>query len=271
MQLTIRGQRRRYLQLTLGSQTRAYAVCNGFGTIDGQPIEEATLGELQATLQRRSRGARFAYQIAKPKAMAAFLIAVVSHLNAYLFKRSAAHEDYVTSGASLTLILICKERAYLAHVGTTAAYVVRSGYVVALTKDDSCSFDDASTGSAQADQPARILTRALGIGSQMQMSVCSFRVASGDTLVLASKRLATVEDRRALARWIMHHDGSSAVPLRTLVLSGVEASKGGEHTVAAVPIRMAPLVPATVASSARSPLWYAMVALLLSLLLIISA
>ncbi|MBV9737454.1 MAG: hypothetical protein JO177_04715 [Candidatus Eremiobacteraeota bacterium] len=252
MPLTITGHRRRYLQLALGSHANAFAVCNGFGSVDGIPVEEAALRELQTTLQRRSRGARFAYQIAKPKAMAAFLIAVVSHLNAYLFKRSAAHEDYVTSGASLTLILVCKDRAYLAHVGTTAAYVVRSGYVVALTKDDSWAFDD--------DQPARILTRALGIGSQMQMSVCSFRVAGGDTLVLASKRLAGIEDRRALARWIMHGDGTGVLSL----------SKGNEHTVAAVPIRIAQVAPAIVLPAHRTPLWYLMMALLLSLLLILS-
>jgi len=252
MPLTITGHRRRYLQLALGSHANAFAVCNGFGSVDGMPVEEAALRELQTTLQRRSRGARFAYQIAKPKAMAAFLIAVVSHLNAYLFKRSAAYEDYVTSGASLTLILVCKDRAYLAHVGTTAAYVVRSGYVVALTKDDSWAFDD--------DQPARILTRALGIGSQMQMSVCSFRVAGGDTLVLASKRLAGIEDRRALARWIMHGDGTGVLSL----------SKGNEHTVAAVPIRIAQVAPAIVLPAHRTPLWYLMMALLLSLLLILS-
>ena len=253
MPLTIAGQHRRYLQLALGSHANAFAVCNGFGTIDGMPVEEAALRELQTTLQRRSRGARFAYQIAKPKAMAAFLIAVVSHLNAYLFKRSAAHEDYVTSGASLTLILVCKNRAYLAHVGTTAAYVVRSGYVVALTKDDSCSFGE--------DQPARILTRALGIGSQMQMSVCSFRVAGGDTLVLASKRIAGIEDRRALARCIMDGDADPV----TLSLS-----KGGAHTVVTVPIRIAQVAPAIALPAHRSPLWYLMVALLLSLLLILS-
>ena len=246
MQLTISGQRRRYLQITLGSHAKAFAVCSGFGTIDGQSVEEATLRELQMTLQRRSRGARFGYQIAKPKAMAAFLIAVVSHLNAYLFKRSAAHEDYVTSGASLTLILLCKERAYIAHVGTTAAYVVRSGYVVALTKDDSCSLD--------ADQPARILTRALGIGSQMQMSVCSFRVAGGDTLVLASKRLAGAHDRRRLAKWIVSGEGRGAF---------------ADHTIAAVPIRVDQVTRAAATRTRRPPLWYLMVAVLLSLLLIL--
>jgi serine/threonine protein phosphatase PrpC len=248
VQLTISGQRRRYLQLTLGADTRAYAVCSGFGEVDGQPVEEAALRELQSTLQRRSRGARFGYQLARPKAMAGFLIAVLSRVNAYLYQRSAAHEDYVTSGASLTLVLLCKERAYLAHVGTTAAYLVRSGYVVALTKDDSCAFD--------ADGAARILTRALGISSQLQLSVCSFRVMTGDTLVLASKRLAGLEDRRALARWILRGEGSGAF---------------GGHTVAAIPIHFARIAPSVPATRERTRLWYIVAAVLLSILLLLAA
>lgn len=247
MQLTINGQRRRYLQLMLGGGARAFAVCNGFGAIDGHPIEEVALRELHGTLLRRSRGARFKSQLARPKAMAGLLISVLSRLNAYLHGRSAAHEDYVTSGASLTLVILSEERAYLAHVGTTAAYLVRSGYVVGLTKDDSCAFDTVGG--------KRILTRALGIGLQMQLSVCSFRVLTGDTLVLASKRLAGFAERRALAAWILRGDGAGAF---------------GDHTVAAIPIWFAPVAtPSATQRRARS--WYVMVAILLSILLLLSA
>lgn len=247
MQLTINGQRRRYLQVMLAAGVRAFAVCNGFGEIDGHPIEEAALRELQGTLLRRSRGARFKSQLARPKAMAGLLISVVSRVNAYLHTRSAAHEDYVTSGASLTLVILCKERAYLAHVGTTAAYLVRSGYVVGLTKDDSWGFESAGG--------RRILTRALGIGSQMQLSVCSFRVLTGDTLVLASKRLAGFAERRALAAWILRGDAAGAL---------------GDHTVAAIPIWFAQGAPPP-ATQRRARLWYALVAILLSVILLLSA
>jgi len=247
VQLTISGQRRKYLQLMLGAGARAFAVCSGFGEIDGQPVEEAALRELQATLLRRSRGARFKYQLALPKAMAGLLISVLSRLNAYLYQRSAGHEDYVTSGASLTLVLLCGERAYLAHAGTTAAYLVRSGYVVALTKDDSCAFDAAGA--------QRILTRGLGIGSQMQLSVCSFRVMSNDTLVLASKRLAGFADRRALAAWI---------------LGGETTGAFGDHTVAAIPIWF-PQVAAAAPPARHARLWYVTVAILLSILLLLAA
>ena len=73
-------------------------------------------------------------QRARARTVAAMLGGVIARVNDELHARSASHEDYVTAGASLTAVLLLRERAYLAHVGSTAAYLARGGSVTALTK-----------------------------------------------------------------------------------------------------------------------------------------
>jgi len=211
----------------LGAHARAVAVCDGFGSIDGIGIGQVALKTLAEALHRRSRSARFAAQVAHPRAMSALLVSSVARVNAHLYARSASHEDYVTGGASLTLLVLAGQRAYLAHLGTTAAYLSRAGYMVALTKDDTCEFEPASGGSVAVRARPPILTRALGVAPHVELSVCSFRVSASDTVVLTTKRLTDLEDRRALSEWLLHAQSPQHLCDRTIALvpamSGVRA------------------------------------------------
>ena len=202
--MTISGQRRRCLGMALGSGTRAFAICEGFGTIGGIAIEDAALQQLHSILLAKARSPRFAQQLERPKAMTNLLVATISKLNTYLHQRSASHDDYVTCGASLTLVLLAGRRAYLAHLGNTAAYLSRGGYMISLTKDDSCTFDVPVGRAVAVSAHPPILTRALASAPHVELSVCSFRVGSDDAIVLSSKRLAGFEDRRALSAWLLH-------------------------------------------------------------------
>jgi serine/threonine protein phosphatase PrpC len=99
---------------SLSAGARAFAVCDGFGTVDGVRIEEAALRQLLSLLQSKARSPRFVQQFARPKAVTSMLVSIFSRLNSQLYLRGASHDDYVTCGASLTLALIFRERAYLA-------------------------------------------------------------------------------------------------------------------------------------------------------------
>jgi protein phosphatase len=206
---------------TLSAGVRAFAVCDGFGSIDGLPIEEAALAHLHAGLLARSRNPRFTAQLERPKVLTQMLISLFSRLNTQLYLRSASHEDYVTCGASLTLVLLAGERAYLAHLGNTAAYLSRGGYMISLTKDDSCTFDVPVGRAVAVSAHPPILTRSLGSAPHVELSVCSFRVSADDAIVLSNKRLAGFEDRRALSAWLLH---------------GQTPMEFGDRTMAVIPV-----------------------------------
>lgn len=252
MELTVTGERRRCMGATLASGARAFAVCDGFGSVDGVRIEEAALRELQGLLQRKSRAARFGQQLQRPKAVTSMLVSIFARVNNQLYVRGASNDDYVTCGASLTLVLLAGERAYLAHLGNTAAYLSRSGYMIALTKDDSCAFDVPVGRAVAVSAHPPVLTRALGAAPNVELSVCSFRVAGDDAIVLASKRLAGFEDRRALSAWL---------------LRGEHRAEFAERTIAVIPAS-APLPPVPYARPVPWPQIAAGAAFVLGLLLI---
>src|SRR5581483_6439943 len=90
----------------------------------------------------------------------------------------------VTAGASMTAVLLMRERAYLAHIGSTAAYLARGGTLVTLTDND--AFE--SNGSP-------VLIRALGLTRMLDMTVSAFALVPGDALVLAERPLPADAER----------------------------------------------------------------------------
>lgn len=199
MEVAVSGDRGCVLSTRLGPSLYLFAVAHGFGSIDGSPPARLALQRLRADFERRARHNRLRRAQMRPKAITSALIAALSRVNGDLHLRSASHEDYITAGCSLTAALVIDERAYLAHVGTTAAYLAREGYVVGLTRADAFEVDGS-----------HILTRAIGTGSHLEVAVCSFTLSTGDALVLSGRRIRELDERRRLTEQLLvgpSHDG----------------------------------------------------------------
>lgn len=174
------------LRVALDDTTELFAVAAGFGTIDGVPAARATLTRLGAECKRRGKTARFLPALRRGRTAIGQLLSMIVRVNGELFARTASHDDYVTAGSSLTVVLLSGRRAYVAHAGGTAAYLLRSGYVIALTQDD-------------AIEDGRILSRSIGTQMRVDASVSRFTLEDGDVLALCVKRLRDDESRRQLA------------------------------------------------------------------------
>jgi serine/threonine protein phosphatase PrpC len=173
--VAVTGDRGCCLSQRLSAESYLFAVATGFGRIDGEPVASFALTNLSRRMQRAR----------KPRTVAAMLGGVIARVNDELHARSASHEDYVTAGASMTAVFLLRERAYLAHVGTTAAYLARGGSVTALTKSD--AFSD------ELGRP--VLLRALGLTRTLDVAISAFALAPGDALVLAEHELPARAER----------------------------------------------------------------------------
>jgi serine/threonine protein phosphatase PrpC len=180
MNVAISGDRGSCLTQPLAPQTYLFAVANGFGSVEGEPIAANVLERLRSEMQRRMRRAK------NPKNL---LTNALCRVNDEVHARTASHEDYVTAGCSATAVLLVEDRAFLAHAGSTGAYLARDGYVVSLTKNDAFEIDAAIP----------ILTRAIGVAPTIDVTSCSFTLNDGDTLVLTGRRLREADERRRLA------------------------------------------------------------------------
>jgi len=172
MGVAVSGDRGCCLSERLSGESYLFAVTTGFGRIDGEPAAELALVKLRHEIARRAHSGRE-------------LRAAVARVNDEIHSRSASHEDYVTAGASMTAVLLVGERAYLAHVGSTAAYLVRAGSVVSLTKND--TFD--------GEQGLPVLMRALGLTRTLDLEISALALAAGDALVLAERPLPASAER----------------------------------------------------------------------------
>lgn len=186
MDVAIRGDRASCLSLQLGPRSWLFAVARGFGIVDGVAAAPATLARMRAECERRLRGERFRRAVDRPQAAATAMLGVLARVNGDLFARSAAHDDYVTAGCSLTAALVVRGHAYVIHTGGTAAYLAHKGEVGALTSED----------ALDASMP--LLARALGTTPSLDVSVSSVAFDSGDIMILMGHRVRGEVDRRAL-------------------------------------------------------------------------
>ncbi len=203
----------------LAADTYLFAVAKGFGTVDGEPAAGAVLKRLRAEIERRCRGDRLRRCERSSRGIASSLLGAFSRVNEELHCRTASHEDYVTAACSVTSVLLLRDRVYLAHVGSTAAYLSRSGSLVSLTKTDAFEAGDAS-----------ILTRALLSASSVEVSASSFTLSDGDELRLLCASRGTDTDHMLIVRYAAAAPEmcSGASPLRShairKVVSGVLAT-----------------------------------------------
>lgn len=180
MNVAISGDRSQCVTRRLAPGTYLFAVANGFGFVEGEPIARNVLQRLQEEMLRRIR---------RRKQVKTALHSAFARVNDEVHARTASHEDFTSAACSATAVLLIDKRAYLAHVGSTAAYLCRDGYVVSLTQND--RFENALG--------VPVLTRALGIAASTELTRCSFALNEGDTLVLAGSRLREPDERRRLA------------------------------------------------------------------------
>ncbi|HEY9085092.1 MAG TPA: hypothetical protein VIN40_04015, partial [Candidatus Tyrphobacter sp.] len=161
MDVAIRGDLASCLTLRLAPSTWVFAIARGFGEIDGVPIARAALARFEGECRRRTRGEARRRRLLRSPTAASALCGALARVNGALYLRGAGHEDYVPSACSFSAVLVVQNRAYVAHAGSTAVYLVHQGDVLALTAGDAFEEDTAPP----------VLARALGIEPALSFAV----------------------------------------------------------------------------------------------------
>lgn len=192
--------------LLLGSTV--FAVADGMGGHRGGEVASATALEPLAALD----GRRFDDADA---ALAALTDAVV-RANAAVSQRSNAEPDLEGMGTTLTAVLVDGRDAHLVHVGDSRAYLARSGTFVQLTDDHTLVQTLLDQGRITADQIAThphrsVITRAVGVGEDVEVDGMRLTLRDGDRLVLCSDGLSGVVDDATIARMVAEHAPADAV------------------------------------------------------------
>lgn len=190
------GQVRRGNEDALLVGSSVFAVADGMGGhVAGEVASETALGPV-ADLDGRI--------YADPGEALEALRDAVSRANEHVLERADEEPDLRGMGTTLTAALVEHRRLHLAHVGDSRAYLLRDGELSQLTRDHTVVQglldDDQITPEEAASHPKRsIITRAIGVSSDLDVDARTLTLQAGDRLLLCSDGLTNVIDDDELA------------------------------------------------------------------------
>ena len=136
-------------------------------------------------------------------------------------------------GATLTAVLVEGTRAYVAEVGDSRAYVLRSGRLIQLTHDQSCVqlMLDAGTltrEEAETFQFKNVIMQAIGTKPNVVVAMNRFTLRRGDWLLLCSDGLSGAVKDDEIRGVLVSSPSLEAACTRLIDLAN---SRGGEDNI----------------------------------------
>ena len=179
---------------------------------------------------------------------------VVQDLNAEV-RKAAEQPATMGMGTTLTTALIFGSLVIIAHVGDSRAYLFRNGRMQQLSRDHSWVAEEVARGAlteAQArEHPRRnILTRALGVATDVEVDTSASELEEGDVLLLCSDGLYGLVGDEEIAQTATTFEPQDAC----VALVERANALGGNDNVTVVIVRIDRLGEAGVSSHDRQEL-----------------
>jgi PPM family protein phosphatase len=164
------------------------------------------------------------------------LAQIVQGANSAIWKRAQGDATLRGMGTTCTLAMIDDATAQLAHVGDSRAYLFRNGELSQLTEDHTLVWRMVQEGRLSAREanhhPQRnVITRALGVDSDVKVDLLTVTLVEGDRLLLCSDGLTSMVDDPRI-RDVLGSEDDPQVAADRLVDLANEA--GGEDNITAL-------------------------------------
>ena len=173
---------------------------------------------------------------------------------AVIFQAAQAEPELSGMGTTVTAVLVDGRGAFVAHVGDSRAYLLRSGHIYQVTQDHSLVAEQLRMGAISADEARNsrfknIITRSVGFEQSVQVDLMGLELEPGDSIVVCCDGLSNmVEDREILA--LIEQHGVDAVE----ALVDLANERGGDDNITVALIQLAESEPASqVAPSGETP------------------
>lgn len=142
-------------------------------------------------------------------------------------------------GTTLTVLLMRQERAFIAHVGDSRAYLHRAGVFRQLTNDHSVVAQQVRAGAITREQarwsPYRhVITRALGMDASVRVDTIVQELQPGDVFLLCTDGLTEMVEDGVISRVLAETDARGAV--HQLIAAANE--QGGVDNITAVVVKI---------------------------------
>ncbi len=200
-----------------------FVVADGMGGhASGEVAAQIAVTELRAWVESK-KDVIEAFARADGSARALDVLAVmeqaVQTACATIFQKGKLEPDKRGMGTTISALLVVGERGFIAHVGDSRIYMVRTGQVVQLTEDHSLVNELIRRGKITKDGLAgspysaykNAVTRAVGVYETVQVDTIDFDLLPGDQFLLCSDGLHSYLTDPLIAE-ILARDEITAVP-----------------------------------------------------------
>lgn len=157
-----------------------------------------------------------------------------------VFGASLAESGQRGMGTTLTTLVLAGDRAFIAHVGDSRAYLVRQGQATQLTRDHSLVDELVLAGqltreearSPELERLRCVLARAVGVANEVAVDVQHFEVLPGDHFMLCSDGLTHYLDDVEIAAQLLGNLDASVEKFVSLA-----CERGGHDNITAAAVR----------------------------------
>lgn len=130
--------------------------------------------------------------------------------NALIYQEAKHNTDCSGMGTTITAAIFTEEKLWIAHIGDSRAYLVRDQDIELLTQDHSLVGELVRQGELTETEALKhphrnVLTRALGIESEVEVDLIEKDLKSGDILLLCTDGLSNlVNDQEILEKILIN-------------------------------------------------------------------
>ncbi len=168
----------------------------------------------------------------------------IRQANVEILRTARANPQFSGMGATLVAAAFTGNVAVIAHAGDSRAYLFRQNQLRLLTRDHSALQEQIDMGLILPSEAARmggknLVTRALGVDSQLEPDIAMHPMLAGDRLLLCSDGLNDMLSDDAIAAVLRRHAGQVVAAARQLVDDANAAGGRDNISVIMVTVRAA--------------------------------
>ncbi len=168
----------------------------------------------------------------------------IEEANALVFDTAQVIPDRQNMGTTLTSVVIREDKAVIAQVGDSRAYLIRDGVIQQITEDHSWVAEQVRLGAMRREDaensPFRnIITRSIGTSATVEADLFSIDLQVNDLIVLCSDGLSGHLDEQEILR--IASELSPSVATTRLVEAANE--RGGRDNITVIALSIRALTP----------------------------
>jgi protein phosphatase len=176
-----------------------------------------------------------------PLAPAATVLRAAARVAGRAIFDAAQHDPRLSGmGTTLTSLLFHKERAHLAHVGDSRAFLFRDGRIEQITEDHSWIAEQVRAGvmteaEAKESKFRHIITRSVGFEREVDVDLVAVPVLPGDCFLMCSDGMSNYIENEEIGR-ILQATYYRKVPQLLVDLAN---DRGGDDNITVVLVYIA--------------------------------